>query len=257
MTNLERVDELVRKYSVEDLLIGNKADMMPFFDLAFETLLTEEQKEKGEFLSILDSTLIKFNVPAEIKQNVWNQIAFLLFTLTQSEETVPEIGHMVNDVPGFVLIQSINDFLLKHPTTSPDADFNLILRWTYLLRMLFVFAYSEEPMMETGLGIISQSLQISDLWYAAGAWEEVMKISDTTLEFAESLWKTDKLPCHFAIIIGLLWYHRGVAQKNGYDDEKSQKESYEKALSYLEGHNHENDEEINAVINDCRKALGK
>ena len=257
MTNLEKVEKLVNEYTPEQLLIENRADMMPFFDLAFETLLTEEHSDKGEFLSILDSTLIRFEVPADIKQSVWNQIAFLMFTLTQSEEQVPEISIMVNDVPGFVLIQSCSEFLLKHPVSAQDADFNLILRWSYLLRMLYVLAYSAEPMMETGLGIITQSVQISDLWYAAGAWEEVMKISDTTLEFAEALWKSQKLPCHFAIMLGILWYHRGVAQKNGYNDGKSQKESYTKALSYLEGHNHDNDAEIEAVISDCRKTLGR
>ena len=226
MSAKKKVEALLEKYSVDELLDNPEIDMTPFIEFALEGLGATGEDDLDDYLDAVQDAMDDLEIEEDDRELMWNRAALLKFANILPEGSFEGLEELYGGAEGSMLSLSCMAFI-DILNDRDDADAELVVRMHLFTRDLLELSWEFNGDINFATEMLWQAESACSVLTDSEDWEEIRKIAKKALKKAKAIEGDAE---GLREVIGLLNYFRG----EGEDDDDKAEEYYEKALELLD-----------------------
>lgn len=227
MSAKKKVEKMLDKYEISELLDDTSIDMSPFIEFFLEELGYESEDGLSEFEDAFDSAIDSLELEDDVDEDLlWNRTAFLLVS-AMMEGDASDLEELYTGLEGqVVVLTGIAFAAILEDTDEPAWEFLLSLRC--YLRDFAETAWRMDGDPEMASEMLWQAMEAARICADSEDYEQCLEIASAAIDVFNDDVEEEAEGMKEAV--GLLWYYMG----EGEEDDDTAVEYYQNAIELLD-----------------------
>ena len=226
MSARKKVEKMLDKYELDELMEDSSIDMSPFVEFFLEELGSENDDDLGDFEDAYAHAIEALEVDEDDEDILWNRTALLLVAGMLDEDT-DDYSELYTGLEGqSVVLTGIAFASILEEREEPDWEFLLSLRC--YLRDFAETVWRMDDYEEMASEMLWQAMEAARLCADSEDYEQCLEIASAAIDIFNDEVEVEAEGMKEAV--GLLWYYMG----EGEEDDDTAVEYYHNAIELLD-----------------------